>query len=302
VKVAACVELYVERNQKLGYAYTGTAKVLRRFANFVGNIEISRLRNSDVSDFLTRGSISNNTWRYYRSHLHRFFVYWFARRQMRQMLEPEQRPATLGMFFPYVYTRAEIRRLLAATSANQRFNRCILDAPTFRTLILFLYGTGIGIGDVLRLTTSDIDFTNRTLRIRASAPYLSRSVPLGTEVADLLVKHLHNRNRQLADGCDVVFASNVGHPLRYAVVCHAFRQLRKLVGIKRANSSYQPRIQDLKHTFAVHSIAKWICEKRDLGKMVPMLATYMGRIQFDAMDRYLELSPERYLEQLGRMK
>ncbi len=217
MKMAACVELYVERNQRLGYAYTGTAKVLRRFANFVGNIEISCLRDSDVSDFLTRAPISNNTWRYYRSHLRRFFVYWFARRQMRRVLEPEQRPAELRMFFPYIYTCAEIRQLLAATTANQKFNRCILDAPTFRTLILFLYGTGIGIGDALRLLASDIDFSKRTLRIRASVPYLSRTIPLGTEVADLLVQRLRDPNRKTEGGCEAVFTSITGAPLRYAV-------------------------------------------------------------------------------------
>jgi integrase/recombinase XerD len=302
VKVAACVELYVERNQALGYAYTGNAKVLRRFAQFVGKVEISRLRDSDVSDFLTRAPICNNTWRYYRSHLHRFFVYWFARRQMKRVLVPEQRPAEMKTFFPYVYTCAEIRRLLTATPRNQRFRRCILDAPTFRALILFLYGTGLRVSDALRLQVADIDFTGRTLQIRGTTAYLSRTIPLGPEVADLLAKRVRDPKRKTGNACGSVFTSITGGAIPYAVVCYAFRQLRKCAGIKRSNSSYQPRMQDLRHTFAVHSIAKWTRMGCDMEKMIPMLATYMGSVEIDGMERYLELSPESYLPQINRLR
>lgn len=302
MKLPEAVETYVKYNQGLGYEYTSSTKVLRRFAKSVGNIEISELRGYHVSAFLRRARISNNTWRFYRSHVHRFVVYWSAHRKINRRLDLEQKPSELRTFSPYIYTRTEIRRLLATTAVSQRFPRCVLDETTFRALILFLYGTGLSIGDALRLRVSDIDFRKNTLRIRASAEYLKRTVPMGEEIASILKRLIRDRRSQPIPDCDAVFVSTKGKPLRYEVVRYAFRQLRQVARIRRSNGSYQPRLQDLRHTFAVHSIAKWIRRKWDMNQMLPRLSVYMGYVEFHTVNRYRELSPENYLEQLGRLK
>jgi integrase/recombinase XerD len=66
----------------------------------------------------------------------------------------------------------------------------------------------------------------------------------------------------------------------------------------RLNSSHQPRIQDLRHSFAVHSIANWQRDNLSLEKMLPMLAAYIGNLHFESFGRYVELAPSSFETQL----
>ena len=65
---------------------------------------------------------------------------------------------------PYIYTRAELRRLLDATPTyRQRVNQ--LEPHTFRALLL-LYGAGLRRGEALRLTRADVDLRAALLTLR----------------------------------------------------------------------------------------------------------------------------------------
>src|SRR5271170_5313114 len=132
MKIARCVEAYIARKRTSGFVYTASGKVLWRFAHFVGNIDISAITEHHLDRFLTRNTVSNTTWRRYVSYLSKFFIYWFARRQLKQIPRAKQKPAMQTTFFPFVYTRSEIRRLLDATNACQRYSRCLVDAETLR--------------------------------------------------------------------------------------------------------------------------------------------------------------------------
>ena len=59
------------------------------------------------------------------------------------------------------------------------------------------------------------------------------------------------------------------------------------------------RLQDLRHTFAVHSIAAWSQVGWSCEKMLPMLTAYMGNVRDKGFLRYFELTPSRYREQLA---
>jgi integrase/recombinase XerD len=142
MRVAECVEIYIRRKQECGYGYTSTAKVLRRFARFVGPLNIRVLSERHINAFLKRGKISNNTWQIYGSHLRQLCRYWLARREMRRIPYFIQKPRLPKTFIPYIYTREELRRLVDAVDICQRAPRCLIGPNTLRTILLFLYGTG----------------------------------------------------------------------------------------------------------------------------------------------------------------
>lgn len=73
-----------------------------------------------------------------------------------------------------------------------------------------------------------------------------------------------------------------------------FSDLRNQAGIVRSDgSSYQPRMHDLRSTFAVHRITSWIKEGKDLNRMLPALSAYIGQVGLISTERYLSLTPER---------
>jgi integrase/recombinase XerD len=246
--------------------------------------------------------MSNNTWRRYVSYLSKFFVYWCARRQIGSIPQAKQKPFVKTSFFPFIYTRAEIRRLIDAIPLCLRYSRCSMNVDTFRTILLLVYGTGMRIGDVLRILDSHIDLRQKTIHIQGARIQLSRDIPIGTDVERLLLQYLKKTQRAKFGTGKQLFLTVGGKPVPYAVVRNSFLHIRRLAGVTRPSSSYQPRIHDLRHSFAVHSIASWGRNGLSPEKMLPILAAYMGNVNLEGFERYLELTPTSYEKQLTCLK
>jgi hypothetical protein len=72
------------------------------------------------------------------------------------------------------------------------------------------------------------------------------------------------------------------------------------LGIRRDDGAvYQPRMHDLRYTFAVHRIAAWFEQGADLNHM--LLAAYIGQAGLGSTERYLSLTPERFRTQLIKL-
>jgi integrase/recombinase XerD len=298
VKIAQCVEGFVARKRVCGYDYHWSALILRRFATFVGKIDIALVSEEHINLFLARGHLAHHIWRSYRSLIRRFLAYWFARRQIGRIPEPEQKPNIGTRFFPYVYSKSEISRLLAAAPICQVRRRCTIGSSTLSTILLFLYGTGLRVTEALSLSDSNIDFRKGSIDICPGSLYRHRTIPMGSDVQRVLLRHLRSPERASFGTGKALFLTRKGHPVTYGLLRPTFGRLRRTAGIFRPNCPLPPRLQDLRHTFAVHSIARWSRAGLSNQKMLPMLTAYMGNVRETGLLRYFELTPSRYLAQL----
>ena len=57
---------------------------------------------------------------------------------------------------------------------------------------------------------------------------------------------------------------------------------------------HQPRLHDLRHSFAVHQLISWYRSGEDLQALLPKLATYLGHVDLSSTQRYLTLTPELF--------
>jgi integrase/recombinase XerD len=301
VKIALCVEGFVARKRVCGYEYDSSARILRRFAAFVGKIDIALVSEEHVNLFLAHGHLAHHIWRSYRSLIRRFLAYWFARRQIGRIPEPEQKPNIGTRFFPYVYSKSEISRLLAAAPICQVRRRCTIGSSTLSTILLFLYGTGLRVTEALSLTDSNIDFREGSIEICPGSLYRQRTIPIGKDVQSVLLRHLGSPERASFGTGKALFLTRRGQPLTYLMLRPTFGRLRRVAGISRPNSPLPPRLQDLRHTFAIHSIARWSQHGLSYEKMLPMLTAYMGNVREKGFLRYFELTPSRYRAQLSRL-
>ena len=73
-------------------------------------------------------------------------------------------------------------------------------------------------------------------------------------------------------------------------------------GISHGGKGYGPRLHDLRHTFAVHVLQKWITEGADLTAMMPILSTYMGHNGIRSTAQYLRLTAEVYPELMKQVE
>ena len=85
----------------------------------------------------------------------------------------------------------------------------------------------------------------------------------------------------------------VGH---YAsgTILYAWRQTLYCAGISYGGKGKGPRIHDLRHTFAVHCLQKWVEAGEDLNAKLPYLSAYMGHAGLYSTQQYLRLTAEAF--------
>ncbi|WP_457813806.1 tyrosine-type recombinase/integrase (plasmid) [Sinorhizobium meliloti] len=93
---------------------------------------------------------------------------------------------------PYVYSTEELHRLLAATSILKDGHSP--QVPTiYRTLLLLLYGSGMRIGEALRLVLHDVDLSEQIITVRDTKFFKTRLVPIGLKLNCELAAHIERR-------------------------------------------------------------------------------------------------------------
>ena len=76
-----------------------------------------------------------------------------------------------------------------------------------------------------------------------------------------------------------------------------FAQLRKEAGLQSPQGArWQPRLHDLRHTFAVNRLIAWYREGADVQSCLPFLSTYLGHANISGTQAYLTMTPELLTE------
>lgn len=191
---------------------------------------------------------------------------------------------------PYIFTARDIAHVIRATATLPSTPQCPLRGHVFRLAVILLYTTGLRRGELLRLTRSDYARDEHVLLIRETKFHKSRMVPLSPATAREVDRYLQawrHRHLVLAPTTPLV-AHGVTAMRGYTGVGlgAGFRQLLKTAGV-RAPDGRWPRIHDLRHTFAVHALARWYQTGADVQAKLPLLATYMGHVSIVSTAYYL---------------
>ena len=115
-----------------------------------------------------------STWCRKRGTLEAFFEYWASRGRLKATPPlPPRAPKSAQTFVPYIYSRSDLHLLIGAVPRCQRVSSCVMSGATFRTLLLFLCGTGMRLGEALRLRLMDVDLRLGLVTIRGTKFYKS---------------------------------------------------------------------------------------------------------------------------------
>jgi integrase/recombinase XerD len=190
---------------------------------------------------------------------------------------------------PHIYTDREVVAMMAAARALLP----PLRAATMETLIGLLASTGIRDSEAFALERTDIDRTNRLLRIRDSKYGKSREVLVHDSTIAKLDAYLTRRDQLRAGGDRTcVFVSCWGARLSHKSVHRSFGQIRQASGLTRSASGHRPRLHDLRHTFAVNTLVGWYRNGENVAAKLPLLWTYLGHVDPAATYWYLSAVPE----------
>ena len=302
MRLRESIQDYVGQQRIAGLTFAKGEQTLASFHNHVGNLLLDDIRPQQVLSFLDGPRTSAITWPRKYNLLRNFFLFWIARQAMRSLPLPPSRRATPQTFVPYIYSRAEIRHLLATARTSQSYKGCIIDAPTLRTYLILLYGTGILIGEARRLLREDVDFKKRLITIRNARLQPSRQIPFGADLLKALrtYRTSHHREDRMKD--PHFFLTTEGYAIKETNMQHTFQKLRRKAGIARHDDIPQaPRLHDFRYTFAVHRLTAWHKHGAEMNRMIPALSMYMGYVKLGGAARYLRLTPERFRTQLNML-
>ena len=289
------IEKYIAWRQAHGTKFHSGAVLLHLFLNSIdGEINCDAVTDEQVCTFLAgKGPLTR-----YRANkfsaLAGFYRYAISRGYASRSPLPDDEPKTRPSPPPYIYSHDELHRLFDAIDLCRR--RAVqLDAHTFRTLLLLLYGAGLRLGEALKLSLTDVDLSAAVLTVRGTKFYKSRLVPVGSQLAEVLRGYSVLRSgRPFPHGKDSSFLANRdGTPLAQGTVHPAFAGLRRTAGVNGSDATRQrPRLHSFRHSFAVHRITSWYRQGADVQRLLPVLSIYLGHTDLAGTQVYLSMTPE----------
>ena len=278
MKLGDATRKYVANKQATGMVFEAEAYILRAFAEKLGtNLPIQKITSDSVLDYLNGHGPVTLFWHRKHDALSGFWRFAIQHGYTDRSPVPARRPKKPTPFIPYLYSREELKRLLDGTSTYQR-SWLKMEPITLRALLMLLYGAGLRTSEPLRLACSDVDLTDATLTIRLTKFYKTRRIALNPQLRRLLDEYDKERlwRGQRRDASDAFFTYRNGEAVQRAVLEDAFLRLRRHVGVARENARYQPRLHDLRHTFAVHRLIAWYRTGADVQRLLPGLSTHLG--------------------------
>jgi integrase/recombinase XerD len=294
VKLGATVAQYIAYRRALGDLYITNGRMLEAFARVTGaDMPLNGVRPKQVRRFLSgKGPVTAN-WHAKFNALRVFYDYAISRGYVTASPLPKVVPKRPPPFVPYIYSLEELRALLKACLTYQKRSSRI-DPTMMRTLLLSLYGTGLRIREAIRLTLEDVDLNENVLTIRQTKFRKTRIVPFGPLLAtELRCYAVMRRRRDLPQQPNApFFITRDGRHLSQQTIEMIFQRVRDKARVRRSDGArYQPRLHDLRHSFAVHRLISWYKQGVDVQTWLPVLSTYLGHAHLSSTSAYLTMTP-----------
>ncbi len=307
MKLAHVVEEYVTLKRATGLRFETAARILKAFSRAAGHIDTNEITRDVVQAFLNGSRAISSSWHLKHYTLAGLFRFALQRGCLSTSPLPYRVPKRPAYAMPYIYSADELRRLLDATQAMDVRHPighvpASIPALTYRTLLLLLYGAGLRLSEALALTVADVDLTEHLLVVRTTKFFKNRLLPVGPRLTAALALYAERRLTLVArsPSANAFLLRRDGRAISRGVAERYFRIIRSRLGIARRDEAYfQPRLHDLRHTFAVHRLVAWYRQGSDVQLLLPKLSTYLGHISLAETQSYLTMTPD-LLREAGR--
>lgn len=178
-------------------------------------------------------------------------------------------------YVPYIFSENELKSIFTVCDnypvSSFSPNRHRILPLIFR----ILYGCGLRISEALNLKLKEIDLNQGTLFIRDTKFGKERIVPMSDTLVErcrLYVTKIHT----FKNNDTFLFASPYGGRYKESTIYKLFRGILWDAGI--SHSGKGPRLHDIRHSFAVHCLNKWVLNEEDITNRLPYLSAFMGHV------------------------
>jgi len=286
------VDDYIALRRSLGFKLREYGVCLHEFVSFLEENGAEHITKKLAVEYSTRCQHEKSvTWA-----LRLCIIRGFARYRRGDDPKTEIPPIGLLRFRsqrarPYVYSDDEICRLLQAALKIESPHK--IQPRTYHCLFGLLAVTGLRVGEAISLQTQDVDWTDGVLTIRGAKFGKSRLVPLHSTTSTMLRDYAKLRDEIFAGKpASHFFVTSHGTKLEKPNLSRIFRELSRQIGIRKPDERHGPRIHDLRHRFAIETLLRWYRGGEEVGRLMPVLSTFLGHSNVSGTYWYLSNTPE----------
>lgn len=281
---------YITLRRDMGFKFQNEEKRLAKFVTFMEERHSPTITYNLAIEWATQPADRHATWT-----LRLTDVRGFARYLQGIGVKAEIPPSGVlpgsTRSKPYIYTEAEVRKLLAAALALPP--RDALRRWTYYNLFGLLAVTGLRISEALSLLCDDVDLQGGVLTIRSTKFGKSRLVPLHPTSVCSLTKYAKQRNAHVPrPRSPFFFVAERGGRLLLQYVYRVFWRLSRETGLRKPTDHTGPRLHDFRHRFAVQTLLSWYRSGQKIEILLPILSTYLGHTCVRDTYWYLSACPE----------
>jgi len=174
--VAAAITRYLDLKTALGRGYVAERAILRCLDRFLVSVDAEDLTAESFQEWVRTQSHLRSGVRRNRMRIVRNLCLYRRRTESFCFVPDESLFPPLHQYVqPYVFSEAEIARLINATGGLHTTRAYPLRSRVFRLGIVLLYTAGLRRGELLRLRVADYDPQAQTLLVRQSKFHRRRS-------------------------------------------------------------------------------------------------------------------------------
>lgn len=294
MKLEQLILQYIGYRKSLGEKFKTNETYLKAFCKAMGpSKHIKIITKKKVNNFLYGSSPTiTSGWFIKHTALLGFYKYALARGYVTQIPLPHALPKRPPPFVPYIYSTSELKLLFDAALTYQ-INKSFIAPYMVRTTLILTYALGLRIHETLSVTLNDIDLDNSVITIHQSKFYQSRLVPFNPQIKEVIKRYLQWRVKQKQSQSPeaYLFIGKNNQCFNHGTIEGIFQRIREKAGIKRNDGAkYQPRLHDLRHTFAVNRLISWYQENKNVQQLLPVLSVYMGHKYLAHTSVYLTMT------------
>lgn len=294
------IDAYILEKRSLGFKYEKEARILCRLAALQMQLDQGKtlLSKTLVSAWIERTSWESEKNRNHRISTIRCLGKYMIRMGYQAYIIPDRfAPVRSYTYVPYIFSENELRALLTSIDALCEKTPSKHASLVFPLLFRMLIGCGLRITEALSIEKKDVDLEKGTLLLLNTKNEKDRLVPMAVSLCEAC--HKYSSKIQLVRKAteSINFFPNPDGKTYSAATAYArFRQVLWHAGISHGGRGKGPRLHDLRHTYAVRVLKKWVMEGKNLTTAMPYLSIYMGHVGLKATQHYLRLTSDMFSE------
>lgn len=301
---APFIRSYLEQQMVIGNKIVVSGNALRQFDRYCSSVNWTTV---EFSETLVNNYLHTKSGEKAQTHATRCSMLNCFSRYLRSVGIPVSwMPApgyahTPNRYIPYIFTKDEIVNLLNASDRMTPSIRGSRFHIVFPTVLRLLYSSGLRITEALTLTVGDVDLEKGFISIRNAKFGKERKLPISRSLLEYLQSY--RVLNAIHIGVDVngwFFPNAKGERYSQRTFYDQYRMILWQAGISHQGRGKGPRVHDLRHTFAVHSLQQNVDMGKDIYTSLTSLMVYLGHSKISSTEYYLRLTAEVFPDFLER--